>query len=346
MREPVEGLRSKDEGAAERTVFFIAGLPRSRTAWLANLLTWGNTFCHHDLWGRAKSVQDFVEIFDMSSVQNQGNADAGNALHHEALTAEFPEAKWFIVNRPIAEVHASCQRVGLANMATLEMLARKIEELRARVNVVCEFNFQDLCAEMVGTVARASLPGWSCSMQRMLQLDALNVQTFAPAALAKIASLKPSDLCPPEPLVLSLANQRYLDQVRQMCGANEQAFVWFLAVLETATVWDHCIDGDGVAPAMADRVFTALTTEWPLNDWWLQHRAALVPALVAARSAWRWSNRPAAPKFKAYDIYTEIPATMAWLIGGNALVERAIPTIRELAFALMHEDEARDGGKK
>lgn len=330
---------------SERTVFFIAGLPRSRTAWLANFLTWGNTCCHHDLWGRVRSIEELRTVFDETPAHNVGNSDAGNVLHHEALTQEFPEAKWFIVNRPIDEVHASCQRVGLADMSTLEMLARKLEELRGRVNVVHEFTFDRMGAFQVAQEAMAFL-GIGIPSYRLELLESMNVQTHAPAALAKIATMRPEDVCAAEPLELSEANQRYLAAVRGLCDRQPQAFAWFLCVLELATVWDHCIDGDGVSPAMADRVFTAVTTEWPLNEWWLTHRAALVPALVAARSAWRWSNRADAPKFKAYDLYTELPAVMAWLIGGNALVETALPTIRECALALLEEDERRDGGRK
>lgn len=330
------------------TVFFIVGLPRSRTAWLANFLSVGDTFCHHDLWSKAGSLKEFTELLWQPGASNVGNSDPANALHFDALTQEYPDAEWLIVNRPIGEVHTSCRRAGLADMTTLETLARKVEEVRACVppGQLDEVDFVEVNAASIAPWARLKLHRWESPVWRNQQLDMLNVQTHAPAALAKIAELTPAELCPVEPLALSEANQRYLGLVRQMCGVQQAAFAWFLCVLELATVWDHCIDGDGVAPAMADRVFTAVTTEWPMNEWWLTHRAALVPALVAARSAWRWSNRPDAPKFKAYDLYTELPAVMAWLIGGNALVETALPGIRECALALLAEDERRDGGKK
>jgi len=142
------------------------------------------------------------------------------------------------------------------------------------------------------------------------------------------------------------ANEEYLEIMRQLCQQTPGSFEWFSDLLEAGLVWDHIVDGDTLDVAMADRVFVALVTRWPLNPWWTRNAVVLVPVLINAISAWRWSNQKNAPKDRAYDIYTEVPATMAFLIGGQAAVDHYLPRLRDLAQARLIEDEQEDGGKK
>lgn len=57
-------------------MFFITGLPRSRTAWMAAFLTNGEVFCAHELMNGCHSRQEFYA--KMEAVD--GNSDCGLPL--------------------------------------------------------------------------------------------------------------------------------------------------------------------------------------------------------------------------------------------------------------------------
>jgi len=83
--------------------YFITGLPRSKTAWLANLLTTGPSFCHHDAVRLGVSVAALKKLFASTEYQYIGNSDSGmTALPYDSTEA-FPESKWVFIRRdPIA----------------------------------------------------------------------------------------------------------------------------------------------------------------------------------------------------------------------------------------------------
>ena len=85
------------------TPFFITGLPRSRTAWLANLLTHGRSFCLHDgtLRGLPELIATMKTLGDSHAVV--GDADSGLLFYVEELKQLFPKARWVFVKRePVA----------------------------------------------------------------------------------------------------------------------------------------------------------------------------------------------------------------------------------------------------
>ena len=74
--------------------FFILGLPRSRTTWLANLLTWGRTRCHHELTAQCP-IHKFPSILG----PRDGDSDSGLLLHYEDVMVLYPRAKWLLIER-------------------------------------------------------------------------------------------------------------------------------------------------------------------------------------------------------------------------------------------------------
>lgn len=149
-------------------------------------------------------------------------------------------------------------------------------------------------------------------------------------------------------LETSAWNQRYIELVAKLCEPAPGALEWFLDLLDVALVWDHLADGEADAEdaKRADRMFEAIVTRWPVNPFYKAHSTLLIPTLAAAISAWRFSNQPGAPKLKAYDLYTEVPAVMALIIGGMPRVDEFLLAIRECSLHRMEEDEQEDGGKK
>lgn len=70
--------------------FFILGLPRSRTAWLANFLTYGKTFCHHEGMNGCRSIEEYRKKIG-------SNGDAGTGLMLLDLDRLFPESPRVII---------------------------------------------------------------------------------------------------------------------------------------------------------------------------------------------------------------------------------------------------------
>ena len=78
-----------------RQPFFITGLPRSRTTWLANLFTTGTQFCHHDLLARVKDMNEFSKAL----VGGVGDSDTGLIPLFAEVSRMFPLSRWLLVLR-------------------------------------------------------------------------------------------------------------------------------------------------------------------------------------------------------------------------------------------------------
>ena len=113
--------------------FFVTGLPRSRTAWMANYLTYGDTFCLHDGFCGLKNPFDmfgkFNEVALRNNVSEVGNCDPANLYFIDALTKQFPKAKWLILNRDIEECRKSCKEA-FGQDRDLEFESQQLEKLR------------------------------------------------------------------------------------------------------------------------------------------------------------------------------------------------------------------------
>lgn len=89
--------------------FFISGLPRSRTAWLANLFTTDRTFCYHDALS-FNSLLSMVQRFAEHKEEKVGDSDSALILHMSPLMRFFPNAAWVFVRRPLEEASSSFWR--------------------------------------------------------------------------------------------------------------------------------------------------------------------------------------------------------------------------------------------
>lgn len=90
--------------------FVITGYPRSRTAWLANLFTYGTCFCLHDGLQHGANFWDVVEASAdcTSGVRHVGNSDSGIALLF--APEELRGTKVIIVERERSDALESYQR--------------------------------------------------------------------------------------------------------------------------------------------------------------------------------------------------------------------------------------------
>lgn len=94
---------------AERQ-FLILGMPRSRTAWLANLMNRGDCLCYHELSNRGLNAAEMATALS-SGARIVGNSDPGAALIAEDLLKLLPEMRLVIVKRPADEVVKSFAKV-------------------------------------------------------------------------------------------------------------------------------------------------------------------------------------------------------------------------------------------
>ena len=84
---------------SEREYFFITGLPRSRTAWLANFFTWGQSRCVHDAIKQGVHADAIAAALQGPGPRYMGDADAGLAFLAPGLNRVFPNARWLVVRR-------------------------------------------------------------------------------------------------------------------------------------------------------------------------------------------------------------------------------------------------------
>lgn len=86
--------------------FFITGLPRSRTAWLANFFTTENCFCYHDALSFISPV-NMPYQFTRHVETIVGDSDSALVIHMSIMLRLFPTAAWVFVRRPVEEAASS-----------------------------------------------------------------------------------------------------------------------------------------------------------------------------------------------------------------------------------------------
>jgi hypothetical protein len=74
--------------------FFVTGLPRSRTAWLANFLTYGDSLCYHEALNGCKSITEYIDKVD-------GCGDSNTYLGTFDYEKYFPDSKVVIIDSGI-----------------------------------------------------------------------------------------------------------------------------------------------------------------------------------------------------------------------------------------------------
>lgn len=319
--------------------FFIASLPRSRSAWTANYLTYGNTFCLHDgLKDCPEGVHQLMSL--VPEVKFVGDADPASCLMQDKLISEYPQAKWIIIERPFQDVKDAVNKLGV-DSSQLHVVQTKLEELRGKVDAfVVPFDILDYS---IIDVAKFIDPDYQPREARHKMLTGLNVQVDIKKIQPVPSPEKIAEMV--EPIVLEKSSQEYLALLSEMCGPERHAYVWMEQLVRTALVWDHFIDKDAVNPDLVNYVMESLVTEWPLNPFLRKYAESLIPTVVAAISAWKFSYTEGVPKDFAYNVYSDVPAAVAFIIGGNKKVQQYMPRIRNLVKTLCADDMKRDGGK-
>jgi len=124
--------------------FLVLGLPRSRTAWLARFLTYGDHICGHEELRHCRSLEDVKSYLSMPRT---GSAETAAAPWWRLLTRLAPEVRIVVVRRPVAEVIESLAAFGFDPAVMAPAMARldaKLTQIVKRVPGVLEVSFDAL----------------------------------------------------------------------------------------------------------------------------------------------------------------------------------------------------------
>jgi hypothetical protein len=159
--------------------FLILGLPRSRTAWLANLFTRGDSLCHHELSNKGLDAKGIAEAMS-TGAKYVGNSDCGAALKAKELLELMPNLRVVIVERDLDSVLESFSKVSGKTIEELPLddfvnrTLKALEEIKGFALVV---NFKDLDkSEVVEKIWHHCLGGVPFPKEQFEVLRSLNVQ--------------------------------------------------------------------------------------------------------------------------------------------------------------------------
>ena len=156
--------------------FFITGLPRSRTAWLSNLLTYKDSFCYHEALTHCRKVDDLKSIFARHNERYVGTADSGIPLFWKQLTVLFPKAPIVVVRRDFGDVCKSVKASIQEDISGVVLLHQRLEEL-IDYRKCLEVDYNKLSdPETILKIWRHCLGDTPFDMARWEMLDAMNIQ--------------------------------------------------------------------------------------------------------------------------------------------------------------------------
>lgn len=172
------------------SLFFITGLPRSRTAWLSLLLTHGSeSFCHHDGL-KGFSVKGLVHEMRESGYTNTGDSDSALLLHLEEVIRLVPDAKWVIVNRdPVASMDSYWKEFGTRYPGSpktyqgivdaFKLATKLFERAGCMLPKALRVDFEDLESPISGQkIWSHCLPGVEFPLDRWKALDTFRVNVI------------------------------------------------------------------------------------------------------------------------------------------------------------------------
>lgn len=165
--------------------FFILGMPRARTAWLAALLTGGDVHCFHEGTAGHGSFAEYAEALRGRPEAMVGDSNPSLVYHLEALTAEFPEAPLLLVRRDPAEALQAL--LAAAPKHEAEGIGRSWPGyMQAVERAAARPNCREISVEELGTLAGCAgvstyLTGTALSVARWELLRDLRItSTFPP----------------------------------------------------------------------------------------------------------------------------------------------------------------------
>lgn len=168
--------------------FFILALPRSRTAWLANFLTYGPSFCFHEGLVGCQSISDLRR--KMASIDSEvvGNSDCGNILLIDHIVKEFPNAKFVVIHRDLQDVEKSLFDIGLDCNQYIHDAFSAIKRLKIEAMHV---NYDDIGLRECRAIWQWCV-GTEMNDDRYYLLNKLDIQIFPEDLVIQVSQEKDS----------------------------------------------------------------------------------------------------------------------------------------------------------
>lgn len=152
-------------------IYQILGWPRSRTAWLANFLTYGQSFCFHEAIllrteKRIRTVQEYRSLFKLYTRKYKyvGDSNTVAILRQKYV---IPGARVVIIERDKSEVESSIYGLGY----TVEI--PDLIEYPYNDNIIIKY---EEINDNLKEIWKFCLPGVSFNSERAYLLKHLNVQ--------------------------------------------------------------------------------------------------------------------------------------------------------------------------
>ena len=155
--------------------FFILGLPRSRTAWLANWFTYGGSFCLHDAGRFAPTARELATVLDdiagsRPELRFVGSSDSSLGPQFDDLVDTFPGSRFLLVEREVEESVAWAAENGMSADAVRRAHAAH-QEIRTDPRILA-MPYRDL---NIRAAQEWLTPGEPFDELRHLQLEGLNM---------------------------------------------------------------------------------------------------------------------------------------------------------------------------
>jgi len=121
--------------------FFIAGLPRSGTAWVSNFLTTDNSICLHD--GIKYIVDGYANTLQATGRGFCGDSGSHIQMIYKTLLEVFPDAKFAMIVRSPSDVVESLKIMELP-IDGLDESRQLLMQMFRDIDDIIVINFNDL----------------------------------------------------------------------------------------------------------------------------------------------------------------------------------------------------------
>jgi hypothetical protein len=111
--------------------FFVTGLPRSRTAWMAAFLSTGETLCLHEPEYRLQAIEELPALLDSTFYRHFGVSSSGLGFFTKWIIDNM-QARVLVIDRDIGEVEDSLKKLGIPidRFLYCRLLQERLQEIR------------------------------------------------------------------------------------------------------------------------------------------------------------------------------------------------------------------------
>lgn len=178
------------------TPFVVFSLPRSRSAWLSRLLTYGEWVCGHEELRHMRSLDDVRAWFSQPYI---GTCETAAAPWWRLLEQVAPGARVVVVRRPVDEVIASLMNLPKvvfdpAILAReIHHMDRKLGQITRRLPGVLSVRFEELSREdACAEVFEHCLPDYAHDHAHWKALSGQNIQIDMRALMRHFVAFRPA----------------------------------------------------------------------------------------------------------------------------------------------------------